>query len=667
MEVKNYFATDASGNILGSAQVYVYLAGTTSLATGLQNISGASLSNPFTSQANGLVQFQAPDNDYDMRVVKLGRDFTIRIQCFDGVAFLSEYESSIDAISGRIDLPNAKSLRIYGAKMDGTTDDYSSLKAATDQGVIPIFDGPSKIVCPSGPAAAEMLLSINRWQVLDKVSLVLPADNAIEPSKLMDLNNPTLGNLTLSGSFVNGGSVTAIASVSGSAKAWVFDITLSSVSGIAVGDYLLLKPTAITGWALCDAFVTGSWRITAISGNRLRVSVANAHPTLPASLVTSGILGASIVKTVVRFPRNSAGVRINGQVIGAMTNIVFAGRFDIANEAAFDGPGDGLQVGGAADKYSTGLNESEQVHSGATWCQRVVFNEFEGNGIQVLHGSLYGSLIFACANAWRGEQSASGGEALVKGIVCAGNGASGGQVEKAGNADFADAWLIGNQQQGLLAIGLSVIDGLRAICLYNQFAQVDARNGGQLILDSATISGTAAMLCNGGRILVGESATVEGSVTINETGTVIAKGATSITGTLSVENGSLYQLPDGSIFSQAINRLLANDNWQYRTVLSSIGDVSYQHAPAGSGTWSTDFTVKATGEMYPGTNGTANLGRFANRYNLISAVNVALSPPASVTPANNGEMSFQLTSNTSLTIKVRGSDGVVRSGSITLA
>lgn len=44
-----------------------------------------------------------------------------------------------------------------------------------------------------------------------------------------------------------------------------------------------------------------------------------------------------------------------------------------------------------------------------------------------------------------------------------------------------------------------------------------------------------------------------------------------------------------------------------------------------------------------------------------------LFPPASITPATNGEMSFQLTSNTSLTIKVRGSDGVVRSAVIPLS
>lgn len=44
-----------------------------------------------------------------------------------------------------------------------------------------------------------------------------------------------------------------------------------------------------------------------------------------------------------------------------------------------------------------------------------------------------------------------------------------------------------------------------------------------------------------------------------------------------------------------------------------------------------------------------------------------LVPSATATPANNGEMVFELTSNTSLTVKVRGSDGVVRSAVLTLA
>lgn len=161
MEVKNYFATDASGNILGSAQVFLYLAGTTTLATGIQNISGATLSNPFTAQSNGLVQFQAPDNNYDMRVVKLGRDFTIRIQCFDGIAFLSGQPDRLAALErvsnvyqfsdfqvlqdGKLkkanisDVAETASLRRFGAIGDGASHPLSERFAtlAAAQAVYP--------------------------------------------------------------------------------------------------------------------------------------------------------------------------------------------------------------------------------------------------------------------------------------------------------------------------------------------------------------------------------------------------------------------------------------------------------------------------------------------------------------------------------------------------
>jgi hypothetical protein len=44
-----------------------------------------------------------------------------------------------------------------------------------------------------------------------------------------------------------------------------------------------------------------------------------------------------------------------------------------------------------------------------------------------------------------------------------------------------------------------------------------------------------------------------------------------------------------------------------------------------------------------------------------------LAPSASVTPAANGDLVVQATSNTSLTFKLKGSDGTVRSGSIALS
>jgi hypothetical protein len=41
--------------------------------------------------------------------------------------------------------------------------------------------------------------------------------------------------------------------------------------------------------------------------------------------------------------------------------------------------------------------------------------------------------------------------------------------------------------------------------------------------------------------------------------------------------------------------------------------------------------------------------------------------PTSVAPAANGEFTIQATSNTSLTFKYKGSDGTIRTSSLTLA
>lgn len=49
------------------------------------------------------------------------------------------------------------------------------------------------------------------------------------------------------------------------------------------------------------------------------------------------------------------------------------------------------------------------------------------------------------------------------------------------------------------------------------------------------------------------------------------------------------------------------------------------------------------------------------------AINLLLRPSASINPANNGELVVEATSNTTLTFKYMGDDGVVRSGTVTLS
>ena len=59
-------------------------------------------------------------------------------------------------------------------------------------------------------------------------------------------------------------------------------------------------------------------------------------------------------------------------------------------------------------------------------------------------------------------------------------------------------------------------------------------------------------------------------------------------------------------------------------------------------------------------------GGGVNRLQADDSVGIRLMPKSSATPVNNGELSVEATSNTSLTFRLKGSDGTVRSNSLTL-
>lgn len=104
MELKNFFSQDHEGNITPDATCYLYQRGSENLVAGLQSVNGQPLSNPFTSDANGLVQLAAPNGLYDVRVVTRNRDYRLHIQFNDvnetvdaAVAAASRAEQARDA------------------------------------------------------------------------------------------------------------------------------------------------------------------------------------------------------------------------------------------------------------------------------------------------------------------------------------------------------------------------------------------------------------------------------------------------------------------------------------------------------------------------------------------------------------------------------------------
>lgn len=71
------------------------------------------------------------------------------------------------------------------------------------------------------------------------------------------------------------------------------------------------------------------------------------------------------------------------------------------------------------------------------------------------------------------------------------------------------------------------------------------------------------------------------------------------------------------------------------------------------------MTIKSTGAV--------GIGEEAPDYTLDVNGSIGFAPASSVTPVDNGDVVFELTNNTTLTIRARGSDGIVRSAAIALA
>lgn len=80
-----------------------------------------------------------------------------------------------------------------------------------------------------------------------------------------------------------------------------------------------------------------------------------------------------------------------------------------------------------------------------------------------------------------------------------------------------------------------------------------------------------------------------------------------------------------------------------------------------------DALALNSASLFPPVDDVMSLGSAAGRWVNAYVKNLLLYPPASNAPTINGEMVFELTSNTELKIKVQGSDGTDRSVSLTLA
>jgi hypothetical protein len=129
------------------------------------------------------------------------------------------------------------------------------------------------------------------------------------------------------------------------------------------------------------------------------------------------------------------------------------------------------------------------------------------------------------------------------------------------------------------------------------------------------------------------------------------------TGTLNWASGSTAGTGDTFLARDAANILAQRNGTNANTfrLFGTFTDASNGRRLDITSTTGGIFTLTATG------NGTGASG------NVLKLTAPVLIPASSVTLATNGDLAFEATSNTSLTIRYRGSDGTTRSASLTLA
>lgn len=175
----------------------------------------------------------------------------------------------------------------------------------------------------------------------------------------------------------------------------------------------------------------------------------------------------------------------------------------------------------------------------------------------------------------------------------------------------------------------------------------------------ATYGSGYKLQVNGQAVVQGASASA--GVSIFELATVAGTGAQYMLRASGNSTGST------EIYVQNSNTGAA----KFHATAVSTGDAQIQFEVNGGTIWSmglrqpdsSAFVLSKSSSL-----GTSNVFRVdATTLDTLFSSNLTWTPPATVTPASNGQLTVEKTSNTTLTFKLKGSDGTVRSGTITLA
>lgn len=458
-------------------------------------------------------------------------------------------------------------------------------------------------------------------------------------------------------------SITGQVSVSGSAGNYSVVLAVTNASNISVGDFI--HTYGVTGTGTPEVH-RGGWEILSVDTENNQITVKNTArcASFPVNTITAS--ESRIIKSVLRF-NNCDGFVVKGSCLSYVDNIAVVGNSDdywsSSNVTGTEKGTHGFLIGAVSVQLNGKLDDANEygVSLGHVSCGRFVcVNGFDQQGIVVeLNGSFYGDFVSSCNNKRRGFYASTAAGIRAKHISANGNFLDGCISDIGGQMySSSESCAVGNGQRGVSATSSGSIVFDTGIMSYNGTQGGAAGNCGYLQASNAKFEFNdndgvyaeynseayvvGSSISNNGQdgvhasvtsTIRANNCTIQGNsqygVRANECSVVLYTGATlndNAAGDLFLRSNSIVfdtKFLGSDLVGNKVNLTDLGTKNGGQIVATSGGDsFVFAFDASASGSYSPAYRMRSNTDGFtPEVDGTQKLGRAANRWSEVFAVN----------------------------------------------
>jgi len=406
-------------------------------------------------------------------------------------------------------------------------------------------------------------------------------------------------------------------------------IANTAVSGLGTMSTQNANNVSISGGTITGGTISGITDLAVTDGGTGASSASGARTNLLPSYSSNAgkVLAVNVGGTDVEWvPAGGVGSVTSVDVSGGTTGLTTSG-------GPITGAGT-ITLAGTLAVANGGTGQTSAQSAMNTFAGAVTSGQYlRGNGTNVVMSAIQAGDVPTL------NQNTTGTASNVTGTVAIANGGSGQTSAQAAMNAFAGAVTSGQYLRG---------NGTNVVMAAIQAADVPTLNQ-NTTGTAANVTGTVAV-ANGGT----------GATTAGAALTSLGAAASAIT--ISAGTG----LSGGGDLTANRSIALANTTVTAASYgsASQVGTFTVDAQGRLTAASNTNIAIANTAVSGLGTMSTQNASAVAITGGSIGAV--TYQPSASATPASNGDMVFEITDNSTLTIKVKGSDGTVRVVALTL-